>query len=197
MKIKCLLLLIFISIYADCSNKRSSICRWPITLAYQVVNIVAHSDFATLAAQGSTWRLAEKIRREGTGNIDKYYLRLLATIGNTQTLIYLTPLHEAVIEGNLEAVKFLCRNHADMTKKVLNTIPQSSDFSTESSPIQCISSAYDKVNRNNSLEDVFHVGRTAYEMADKLALTSEDKISKRAKIVNYLSKCKKTKRQQS
>lgn len=75
MKIKTLLFSIVISGSLNCSNKRSSICRWPITLAYKAVNVVAHSDFATLAAQNSTWRLAEKIRREGTGNIDKYYLR--------------------------------------------------------------------------------------------------------------------------
>lgn len=131
MKIKILIFTALFSGSLICSNKRSSPCSWLITVAAKAVNIVAYSDFATLAAQNSTWRLAEKIRREGTGNIDKYYWRLLATIGNTQTYIYLTPLHEAVIEGNFNAVKFLCENHADMRKKILSTAPQQSDTSTE------------------------------------------------------------------
>ncbi len=129
--------------------------------------------------------MKKKIASKDAADLDKHHVRVGLIINGTNVSIYHTPLHEAIKEGNLEAVQLLCSHGADPSKII--------KIAQEIDPQEKAASAHHlKCNNVRGCGDIkafkysLYVGYSALELAERLYKKRSDNSEKRKAIVNYL-----------
>jgi hypothetical protein len=174
----------------DESETTLSDCCGLGSMVYNVTKHIGRNDFLYLAYTDSTWYLRMKLEsREYFENLDKYYVRSGRLVNETNLSVFHTPLHEAVKEGNIEAVKLLCAAGADVHKKIKNAL----EIKPEEVTREPHGAVYFAKSGNYSIDDeiqdikkFFHVGLSALELAEVMRKKSENKPSEREEIERLL-----------
>lgn len=134
-----LLLLVFSIVFtpelfsSEAKTRHKAQCCGLDTVAYKIGSKLGRNDYLYLASVNSLWFLQKKIAlKENIADLDKYWLRSGTSINGVKVLVYCTPLHEAVKQGSLDAVKELSAAGADKKKIIKHADIQRGDIAQES-----------------------------------------------------------------
>ncbi len=106
-------------------EQRQSCCSTLSRLVYKATAWCGRNDYLYLTHANSLWYLGMKLQhKEQIGDINRYYLRYGATFNTRSAPIYVSPLHEAVQRGSLNAVTMLCEAGADKTLTIRPSIKE-------------------------------------------------------------------------
>jgi len=103
------------------------------TVAYKLSLLCKDNDYRHLASKNSVWFLKKKIAlRENLADLDRYWTSSETIVdaksaGKSSQIVtikvFVTPLHEAIEQGNIECVELLCvAGGADKTKKIKGSL---------------------------------------------------------------------------
>lgn len=176
------LIINFASTHAmEISKKSSSACCGLDSVYYSIASHIGRNDYLYLAYAGSNWFLKKKIMlKEDIEDLDRYYARYGRSINKTDITVYHTPLHEAIMQGNVETVKLLCSSGADKYKRI-KTNPDigSTDLAKESLFERICWSRYsiDKEQEKAEIKKFLsggYIGTSAIDLAEDLRDSSNE-----------------------
>lgn len=99
-------------------------CSNLTTIAYKTIApicslLTIRTDYLYLAHADCTWWLKKKLAlQENFNDFDRYYARSQKQINQTVIRSFRTPLHEAIVQGNIGCISLLLAAGADKKKKI-------------------------------------------------------------------------------
>lgn len=186
--------------FEDIKLEQASYCCCLDNLFYKATKNFGRNDFLYLARSNSIWFLMKKIQfKEFIKDFDKYDLNFGMVFEDKDVSTYSTPLHEAIIMGNLKIVKLFCQMGADINKKIKSASDEDKiedgDLTTEEYTRwygHIFTTDPKNINEEETKKQIenfkkkHHVGFSAVELAESMVKESKDKLDERQEIFEFL-----------
>jgi hypothetical protein len=112
--------------------QREKRCDKLSILAYKAMSCCLKNDYHTLAYSNACWMLKMKLKcREQMQDINRYYLRSGTIIQGKEHLIWVSPLHEAIHRGHVQAVEIRCNAGANKNLRIKSTIERGTEMAEQ------------------------------------------------------------------
>jgi len=182
-----------ISLQSAQQIQRGGCCDRLSVIVYKTMSCCLRNDYHTLAYSNACWMLRMKLKcREEMQSINQYYLRDCAVIQGQDYPVWVSPLHEAILQGNVQAVEILGAAGANINLCIKSTI---SDTERAKHQVGCMFIEHLNLTEQRAQQEItewhrsHYVGLSAIELAKALCKNKHDDLNNnRRNIYKMLSR---------